>query len=234
MPLHIDKHYSRMERGAGILGIPFIDRTKFLNTVDQAVTESGVDDAYVKLCLLAKGGLNYYEHASQADIAVVVKEYEPRERGVKTCISKIRRSSESPVHRLKSLNYLDNILARRESITEGCDESIFLNERGEVAEGSASNIFWVKGNTLYTPSIECGILPGTTRELLLSSAGQLGLDTEEGFYSPEFLSGSACVFLTNALIGCLRVTDFNRLILSQNGEHYEAIKKLLLTKLGWV
>lgn len=234
IPLHIDKHYSRMERGAGILGIPFIERGRFLDVIDQSVKEAGIEDAYVKVCLLSKGGLNYYEHASDGDIAVIVKEYEPRERAIKTCISKIRRSSESPIHRFKSLNYLENILARRESITGGCDESILLNERGEVAEGSASNIFWVKGNTLYTPSIECGILPGTTRELLLSSAGQLGLEAKEGFYSPESLSGSSCVFLTNALIGSLRVTNFNQLLLFPNSEQYEAIKKLLLTKLGWI
>ena len=234
VPALIGKHYSRMERGAEVLGIPFIEREKFTALVEKAVTGSGIRDAYVKVCLLSRGGLDYYDSASDGDIAIVVKAYESRNGVVKACISEFQRSSDSPVRSLKSLNYLENIMARRAAQGGGCDEAVFLNERGEVVEGSASNIFWVEGDTLYTPSIDCGILPGTTRELLLNSANQVGLRVEEGRYSPECVSDSRFAFLTSSLAGSSFLSHFNHSIFTPGDELYESIKRLLFMGLGWV
>lgn len=234
IPVFIDRHYSRMERGAGLLGIPFIQREKFTALVEKAVNGSGIRDAYVKVCLLSGGGLNYYDYASEGDVAIVVKAYESRKGLVKACINEFRRYSDSPVRSLKSLNFLENIIARRAAQRGGYDEAVFLNERGEVAEGSSSNIFWVDGDTLYTPSIDCGILPGTTREILLSSVNQLGLRVEEGHYSPECVCSSRFAFLTNSLAGSSCLSHFEHSIFSPEDELYESIKTLLFTKLGWV
>ena len=234
MPVFIDRHYSRMERGAGLLGIPFIDRERFTDLIEEAVSGSGIRDAYVKVCLLSRGGLNYYDYASEGDVAIVVKAYESRKGLVKACINEFRRCSDSLVRGLKSLNYLENIIARRAAQRGGYDEAVFLNERGEVAEGSSSNIFWVHGDTLYTPSIDCGILPGTTREMLLSSANQLGLRVEEGHYPPECVSGSRFAFLTSSLAGSSCLSRFEHSIFSPEDELYESIKTLLFTKLGWL
>jgi 4-amino-4-deoxychorismate lyase len=234
MPLHFDKHYSRMERGAGLLGIPFAGRENLAGLINIAVSGSGIQDAYVKVCLLSRGELNYSDYASKGDIAVVVRDYESRWGAVKARINDFRRSSDSPLRGLKSLNYLENILAGRAARLDGYDEAVFLNERGEVAEGSASNIFWVEGDTLYTPSVDCGILPGTTRELLLNSMNQLGLSVEEGRYSPECVRGSRFAFLTNALMGIACLTCFDDSEFLPNDELYESIKMVLFAKLGWV
>lgn len=234
VPVLIDKHYSRMERGAEMLGVPLIKREKFTVLVEKAVTSSEIRDAHVKVCLLSRGGLNYYDYASEGDIAIIVKAYESRKEVIKACISEFRRSADSPVRGLKSLNYLENIIARRAAQKGGFDEAVFLNERREVAEGTASNIFWVDGDTLYTPSIDCGILPGTTRELLLNSANQVGLRVEEGRYSPECVSGSRFAFLTSSLAGSSFLSHFNHSIFPLGDELYESIKRLLFTGLGWV
>lgn len=234
MPVYIDKHFSRMERGAGLLGIPSAEREKLTRLVGKTVTDSGIEDAYVKVCLLSKGGLDYYDYASDGDVAVVVKEYESRKGAVSACISGFRRNSDSPINRIKSLNYLENIAARRAAMKGGYDESVFLNERGEVAEGSASNIFWVEGDTLHTPSIECGILPGITRGILLKSVDQVGLSVEEGRYSPESVSGSRFAFLTNSLVGCSYLSCIEHSKFPPADELYESIRTLLFTKLGWI
>ena len=75
------------------------------------------------------------------------------ERGMSAITSAVRRNETSPLSRVKSLNYLDNLLAREEARRKGADEAILLNTRGMVAEGSASNVFLVSDGRLLTPSI---------------------------------------------------------------------------------
>lgn len=234
MPLFFDRHYARMERGARLLRIPFVERDDLAGNVDSVVMNSGIPDAYVKICLLSDGALNYYNDAARGDIAIVVRDYEPRTEPARVCINEFRRISDSPIHSVKSLNYLENIIARREARLKGYDEAVFLNERGEIAEGTASNIFWVEKDTLYTPSVNCGILPGIIREILIDSANTLGLGVEEGGYYPESMTGSRFAFLTNSLSGSVLISRLGNTEFPLDDGLYKTIKKRLLTGLGWV
>ncbi len=234
MPLFFDRHYDRMERGARLLRIPFVERDDLDGIVKTVVTNSGIPDAYVKICLLSNGALNYYNDAVRGDIAIVVRDYEPRTEPVMVCINEFRRISDSPIHGVKSLNYLENIIARREARLKGYDEAVFLNERGEITEGTASNIFWVEKDTLYTPSVECGILPGIIREILLDSVSALGLGVEEGGYYPESMFNSRFAFLTNSLLGSVPISRLGNTEFPLDDGLYKTIKKRLLTGLGWV
>lgn len=234
MPLFFDRHYARMERGARLLRIPFVERDDLAGNVDSVVMNSGIPDAYVKICLLSDGALNYYNDAARGDIAIVVRDYEPRTEPARVCINEFRRISDSPIHSVKSLNYLENIIARREARLKGYDEAVFLNERGEIAEGTASNIFWVEKDTLYTPSVNCGILPGIIREILIDSANTLGLGVEEGGYYPESMTGSRFAFLTNSLSGSVLISRLGNTEFPLDDGLYKTIKKRLLTVLGWL
>jgi len=234
MPIFFDRHYDRMERGARLLRIPFVERDDLAGIVKSAVANSGISDAYVKICLLSGGALNYYDDASRGDVAIVVRDYESRTGPARVCINEFRRISDSPVHGVKSLNYLENIIARREARLNGYDEAVFLNERGEIAEGTASNIFWVKKDTLYTPSVECGILPGIIREILIDSVNALGLGVEEGGYYPESITGSRFAFLTNSLSGSMLIFQLGNAEFPLDDGLYETIKKRVITGLGWV
>lgn len=73
----------------------------------------------------------------------------------------------------------------------GYDEALFLNERGEVIEGSSTNVFWVRGGVLHTPAPECGLLPGITREALISLAPELDLEVKEGKFNLSGIAGLA-------------------------------------------
>jgi Branched-chain amino acid aminotransferase/4-amino-4-deoxychorismate lyase len=160
IPVFWKEHIRRMERGAEILRVPFPGIEHIKEAIEGAVLNSKVSDAYVKICLLSQGDPTFYRNPEGASLVVAVKEYQPPGKFVKAHISSFRRNSLSPIARLKSLNYLENILARREAIESGFDEALFLNERGEITEGGASNIFWLKGGVLFTPSLECGLLSG--------------------------------------------------------------------------
>src|SRR6266851_2216402 len=81
--------------------------------------------------------------------------------------------------RIKSCNYVNNILARLEANQAGCLEALMLNHKGEVAEGSADNIFLVKHGTLRTPPTDAGILEGITRNAILELARAAGIPVQE-------------------------------------------------------
>ena len=129
-----------------------------------------------------------------------------RRKGVKLTLATIRRPSpRSGPAQAKTLNYLNNLLAKREAEERGAFEGLLLTTGGHVAECSMSNVFFVKGRTLYTPSLACGVLPGITRGVVLDVAPALGLQTREGRYRPEVLYEADECFLTGSGIGILPV-----------------------------
>lgn len=233
LPVFFDKHCGRMKQGAEVLGIPAPGVSRIEDFVKKAVSESGYTDAYVKVCLLSEGGARFYDPPEGGSVLVAVTGYTVSEGPLKACVSSFRRSSVSPLAGIKSMNYLENVLARRAAVASGFDEALFLNERGEIAEGSASNVFWVKGRVLYTPSLDCGVLPGITRAVLLDSASQLGLEAEEGRYFLRDLIGSEFAFLTNSLMGSLPVSHLDGSGFPAGHTVYEGVKRLLLKKLKW-
>lgn len=132
------------------------------------------------------------------------------ERGMAAVTAAGRRNPHSLLCRIKSLNYAESFLARREAANRGADEAIFLNTAGELAEGTATNLFLVVGGRLFTPSPACGILPGVARSVVLELAREeLGLQCEEGHYEPETLRTADEVFLTNALMGVMPLVSLD-------------------------
>ncbi len=116
-----------------------------------------------------------------------------------------RRNEASPIVRHKSLSYQDNILALAEGHRQGADEVYFLNSRGELTEGAISNLFLVRDGTLRTPEVECGLLPGITRAVLLELCTDEGIPVETGRYGEEDLLSAEEVFCTNSLRGVMPV-----------------------------
>jgi branched-chain amino acid aminotransferase/4-amino-4-deoxychorismate lyase len=116
-------------------------------------------------------------------------------------LSDIRRNETSPTSRRKTLAYLDNVLARRQARTQGADEALVLNSRGEIAGCAAANLFWIQDNWLYTPALECGVLDGLMRAQVLRTARAVGLEPVETRADLETLKWQEGMFITNCLIG---------------------------------
>ncbi len=232
-PVFLGKHLERMKRGAEFLGIPFPGEARLEAAVEEAVRSSAVADAYVKLCLLSSGPLKFYERPDEGHVLALVKEYEQPKEYVRAHVSGFARLSTQPLLRIKSLNYLQNVLARREAEGMDQDEAIFLNERGEVTEGSATNIFWVKGNTLYTPAVECGLLPGITREALISLALGLRMEVKEGRHGINDVLSSDGAFLTNSLVGIAALAEIDKVGITVDKRLFTKLREPLLQRLGW-
>ena len=129
-----------------------------------------------------------------------------RRKGITLILTTIRRPSpRSYPAQAKTLNYLNNLLAKWEAAERGAFEGLLLTGGGYVAECSMSNVCFIKGRTLYTPSLACGVLPGITREVVLEMAPTLGLQIREGRYRPAFLYEADECFLTGSGVGILPV-----------------------------
>lgn len=127
--------------------------------------------------------------------------------GFKALVSSIRQNSQSPLSRIKSTNYLNNLLARREAKAAGAHEALILNERGFLCEGSTSNIFLVSQSSLVTPSEESGPLPGITREAVLELAHDLGINAVRREVRLEELLAAEEAFITNSLLGLMPLSE---------------------------
>ncbi|MCL4535573.1 MAG: aminotransferase class IV [Bacteroidetes bacterium] len=129
--------------------------------------------------------------------------------GVRAIVSRIRRNETSPTASIKSGSYLDSVLARMEAQRNGADDALFLNTAGQLACVTAANLFWVKGGTLCTPAITCGVLAGIVREMVIQWALDNDITAQAVADPLEALLGSDEAFLTNVVVGVMPLTYVN-------------------------
>jgi branched-chain amino acid aminotransferase len=130
--------------------------------------------------------------------------------GVSGVIVQIRRNAaaaQDPA--LKSLSFLNNVLAKLEAKKSGAFEGLFLNLEGFLCEGTVSNLFWIQEGRLKTPSAASGILEGITRRTVLELAEKMKIEAEEGFYPVEHLLTAEEAFLTNSGLELMPLTAVN-------------------------
>ena len=115
----------------------------------------------------------------------------------------------SPLAGLKTTNYLEYLLAWEEARARDFDDAVMLNERGEVAGATLANLFWTRDGTLYTPSLACGAMAGTTRACVMRLAAALSIPVVEGMYELAHLTEADEIFLTSAGRGVAAITTFD-------------------------
>lgn len=199
----LDKHLERLAEGAALLGIPVPSPLKELaQAVGELAERCALPDTRVRLTLTAGPARGEPTVLMQAR-AVVEYPESLYERGMSAVVVSVRRNETSPLARTKSLSYLDNLLARAEARRAGADEALFLNTRGLLAEGSATNLFVVRQGELLTPPIEDGALPGVTRGSVMELALGAGIAVHEASLTLEDLRVADEAFLTNAVMGVM-------------------------------
>jgi len=211
----LDSHLNRLAHSAEILGLP-IQALDLKGAVRDTIQANKLSDARVRITIsIGEGGMVPDPSAcTQPTVLILAGHYKPYpkqiyEKGFRAVVSSIRRNSQSPLSRLKSANYLENMLAKQEARAAGVDEAICLNEKGFLAEASMSNIFLVNDGILRTPGEESGILPGITREVVLELASQLGINTFEQDIRLDELFQAQEAFLTNSLMEIMPLTEIN-------------------------
>jgi len=212
----LDRHLARLHRSAQTLAIAFQPDSFDLQKACYDILEANkLAEARLRLTLSAGEGdmTPNPDTCNRVTVFIAARRLVPLppesyQSGFRASLSSLRRNSQSPLSRLKSTCYLENVLARQEARAAGADEALMLNERGLVAEGSISNIFLVKGRLLLTPSVESGALPGITREVVLELAPSLGLEAIEREVPLAELVEAEEAFLTNSILEIMPLTRF--------------------------
>jgi branched-chain amino acid aminotransferase group I len=216
----LDSHLSRLGCSAESIGLAHSTLTsqegkQSLKAACASTLEANeLADARIRLTVSAgEGDMMRDARTFQPTILITARNLDPLppekyEMGFKTAVSFLRRNSQSPLSRLKSTCYLENILARTTARASGYDEAIFLNEQGHLTEGSTTNIFLVSNGELVTPSFDTGILPGITREVVLEIARATGVKARERPVEVRELVDAEEAFLTNSILEIMPLTWF--------------------------
>jgi len=211
---HLDRLYASAH--SMMIEIP-LSREQMRATVIETLRRNSMEDGYIRL-VVTRGvgdlGVDPRKCAKPtvfiiADAILVVPK-EVAERGLRTMISWVRRDPvDGTSHEVKSLNYLNSILAKLEANFYGVDEAIFLTSQGYLCEGTAENIFVLKGNEIWTPPAYTGALPGITKAAVTEVAKGLGLEVDERLITAHEVFNADEVFFTGTGAEVMPVTEVN-------------------------
>jgi branched-chain amino acid aminotransferase len=184
----LDEHLNRLWESARAicLEIP-ISRESMAKAVRDTLAANGIKDGYIRLLVTRGAGtLGLDPNRTSNPQVIIITDHialypaEMYEKGLEIITaSTVRNHTAALSPRIKSLNYLNNILAKIEGLQAGCVEALMLNVKGEVAECTGDNIFLVKDGALATPPPEAGILDGVTRRAVMQLAAGQGRDVRE-------------------------------------------------------
>jgi branched-chain amino acid aminotransferase len=184
LPEHVKRLYD--SANAIRLAIP-LAREQMTKAVEETVAANGIKDGYVRLVVTRGAGslgldIRKTSHPQVIIIADTITLYpdELYEKGMAIVTAATIRNHPAALNaRIKSLNYLNNILAKIEGTDAGCAEALMLNHKGEVSECTGDNIFIVSGGVLKTPPPDAGILEGITRNCVMRLAREAGIEVAE-------------------------------------------------------
>nr|WP_112885669.1 aminodeoxychorismate lyase [Paenibacillus montanisoli]RAP73275.1 4-amino-4-deoxychorismate lyase [Paenibacillus montanisoli] len=219
-PYLLERHLSRLSAGCESLGIRCrLDAAELRSWLRELMAVNELPEAYVRLTITAGEGVlglpaGDYEQPNMLLLVKALPAASPSlyVEGRELVQLRTRRNTPEGEVRLKSLHYMNNIIAKRELAATGGAapgaEGLMLTREGWLAEGIVSNLFFACGGVLYTPSIETGILPGITRGRVIELAAGLPAATavKEGFYTWSDLQEADEVWVTNSIQELVPVT----------------------------
>ncbi|KJD45728.1 aminotransferase class IV [Paenibacillus terrae] len=214
VPFLLDRHLHRLAEGCQMLGIPFQpDKNQLTAHIHSLMAANGLNEAYIRYTVSAGEevlGLPSGDYTRPNHILFAKPLPATHIEAVgTTAISALQllrtpRNTPEGEIRLKSLHYMNNILAKRElqqyaTAVQHKAEGMMLTADGFLAEGMVSNLFFVRNGTLYTPDLSTGILSGITRGLILELAQARGVRCEQGLYHWDELRLADEIFMTNSI-----------------------------------
>jgi len=235
LPCFLNEHLARLRQSANAIAlqIPWTD-DQFKTEINRTIQEAGNSESYIRIIVTRGEGEIDIDPSScsKPNILLYVtplKSY-PEEYyrdGVEISLVSIKRNSKDALNPgIKTGNYLNNVLAQMEAIKGGAKDALMLNHDGHLTECTTSNFFMVRNGALLTPSLDCGILSGITREVILKLADESGILVEEGKWLPEELDRVEETFISGSIKKIMPVCRIdNRLI--GGGKVGSVTKKLM-------
>ncbi len=206
-PFLWEKHWRRFCSNSEKVGIDLSEHTEtsIKKALDEIVTKNGLTNGRARITFSDESTSKTwpFEMTRKTSLLIMTGEMRAVNENFRLTISPYQINSLSPQAGIKSCNYLDKILALDEAKARGFDETVQVNERGEITSATMANVFWLKDDILYTPSLKTGGLPGTTREFVIEN-----LECREVEESLDKLHTADAIFLTSAGLGVVQVAEF--------------------------
>lgn len=202
----LDYHWKRLVASAQILSIslPF-SYEELESMLTELIIQNNLQDklASARVTIThgeAARGILPLQAPNPNFVIAVFESATPNDKPFSVCIVNTRKNEHTAASRVKTISYMDNILAKQEAMRQGFDEAILLNTASNVADGSISNVFMVKDQQIFTPPVSDGALPGVVRSILLEEFSGSFSMTEKSLNLDELKQADE-IFLTNALMG---------------------------------
>jgi len=220
-PFRWEQHWRRFEQGAEFLKIrlPYTS-TQLQGAAEQLVAQNQMPDSLLRLTLSRGVGPRGYSFrgADQPTLFMSMHQAPPSNPPPRWRLitASVPLPPDDALGRFKTANKLRQILARSEAEAAGADEVLLRTSPGHLVEGSASNLFWLEGGTVCTPSLDTAILPGVTRAVVFELCETMGLPVREGSVTPDELARAQAVFLTLTSLGIVEALSLNGHTLNQS------------------
>jgi branched-chain amino acid aminotransferase len=231
----LKEHVDRLYRSAHtiMLEIP-MSKKQLVQVVIETLRKNKLKDSYIRL-VVTRGvgdlGLNPKKCPKPTIIVITdtiaLHKREAKEKGITAMLSWVKRDPvDATSHEIKSLNYLNSVLAKIEANLSGADEAICLSKDGFVSEGVGENLFIVKNGKLVTPPTCSGALAGITAQVVIKLAKELGYDVAEANVTPFQLLTADEAFFTGTAAEIVPIIDVNKRQIG-NGSPGPVAKKLM-------
>jgi len=216
------EHIDRLYRSARVimLNIP-LTREEMIRAVLETLRKNNLQDAYIRLVVTRGiGDLGLDPRKCQRPTVIIITDIiklhssEAKEKGIRAMIVWVKRDPvDATSHEVKSLNYMNSILAKIEANIVGYDEAICLDKNGYISEGAAENLFIVKNGRIITPPTSTGALVGITREVVMKLAQKIGCTAVENNITPTDLFTADEAFLTGTAAEIIPIAEVNKRII---------------------
>ena len=195
-----ERHWRRLEKDAAIIRMPMpYAGPRVRVNLQEVIRANNVTEGCARIYLVYNqvGFWRSDEPAPPVDLVIYTAPLPEYREPVRLALREHGRHAASPLAGVKSISWLPNVWSVAEAQKEGFDEVILLNERGEVSECTAANVYMVKGDKIFTPPLSSGCLEGVTRGVLFEVAGEAGVSVKEQVLRPEDLYSADEVFISS-------------------------------------
>jgi 4-amino-4-deoxychorismate lyase len=210
VPFKLAEHLDRLAGSAERIGLPAVNRLELETLAQQALDAAATPDAVLRLYWTPTP-------AALAMVSALADHYEDlRARGQRLIsLRGVRADEPWLLPGVKSTSYAVNMAAEAEARRQGADDAVFVDAQGTVLEGPTTNVWWRRERTLYTPSLDLGILAGVTRAAVLELAGDLGYTVEDGQFGLTELLAADEAFTSSTVREVMPATDVDGVPLSR-------------------
>jgi len=214
----VNEHLRRLRISAKAisLNIPITDE-EMVREIHKTVEAAGNPESYIRIIVTRGVGEMDIdpETCTKPNVLVFVKSIlqypeENYKDGINVALVSVKRNPKEALNPgIKTGNYLNNVMAKMEARKSGAADALMLNPTGQLTECTTSNFFFVRDQRLMTPSLNCGILSGITREVVLRLARENGVLVEEGEWPPDVLQTVEEAFITGTVKMIMPVTSLD-------------------------